>query len=307
MPGQPVTAAPWLCASRCAERAAITLRIAYLFPAYWMLGQTLCWREYSIRLHADLLWPVFWLESLDLRLVGPALLVTSTAALLVCGLAPQFRWTRVLGALALTEYLALRFSLGKIHHLMHGWLLVMWLCCGLPVGWTQPTRLSRDSRQRVLRLFHACQLLVATTYCLSGVGKLLGATYQAWIGETTLFHPSSLARHTAARLLETPEGAPLGAWMVRNGHWLWPATLSLLAVQVLAFWMARRPTWHFVLGACLVAFHAMTALTMGIDFTPAMMLCGVLFLASPFTATFPTSRVQAATASCVSNRDNAAQ
>lgn len=253
-----------------------------------MLGQTLHWREYSVRRHPDLLWPVFWLESLDLELVGPVVLVTSSAAVLVCSVAPQFRWARVLGAVALTEYLALRFSLGKIHHLMHGWLLVMWICCGLPKGWTDPTQLTRSARQHVLRLFHVCQLVVATTYCLSGVGKLLGASYQVWMGETTLFHPSSLARHTAARLMETPEGAPLGTWVVRHGHWLWPATLALLTVQLLAFWMARRPTWHGVLGMCLVVFHAMTALTMGIDFTPAMMLCGVLFLASPFTATFPS-------------------
>lgn len=283
MPGQSVTAAAWANASRRAERAALTLRVAYLFPGYWMLGQTLAWREHSVRQHPDLLWPVLWLESLDPALFGPGLLVVCAATLVACGITPQPRWVRVLAAVALTEYLALRFSLGKIHHLMHGWLLVLWVGCALPRGWTEPAQSSRRERQRVLRLFHTCQLLVATTYSLAGVGKLFGAAYQAWKGEMTLFHPSSVARHTAARLLETPEGAPLGDWAVRYGHWLWPAAMALLAVQLLAFWMARRPACHGVLGGCLVGFHAMAALTMGIDFSPAAMLCGVLFLASPFT------------------------
>lgn len=277
-------------ARRVAYHAALVLRLAYVFPAYWILTETLNWREFSIRQSPDLLWPVAWAEGLDPMLLGKAVQLMCVLALLASGVFPQFRWTRICGAFALTEYLALRFSLGKIHHMMHGWLLCLWLLCWLPVGWTAPDTLRRKQRQLVLRLFHACQVLTATTYTLSGVGKILGAGYQWWRGEATFFGFDSVARHTAARLLETPGNAVLGDWAVRHGAWLWPGAMALLALQLGAVWLAVRPHFHVALGAGLITFHALTALTMGIDFSPAVVLCAFLFLASPFTTTSPGCR-----------------
>lgn len=275
---------------RIAERAAINLRIAYAFPAYWILNETLHWREFSIRHDPDLLWPVAWAKGLEPLLVGPAVLGMGTLALFGCCVLPQFRWVRVCGACALTEYLALRFCLGKIHHLMHGWLLCLWVWCWLPKGWLVPEAMSRRERLRLLRLFHTCQLLLAATYTLSGVGKLLGSGYQWWRGEPSFFGPDSVAKHTAARLLETPDPALLGDWVVRHGAWLWPGTMAVLALQLSAVYLARRPSLHIALGAGIVVFHALTALFMGIDFTPAVVLSAVLFLASPFTTTWPARR-----------------
>lgn len=277
-------------ARRMAERAAWVLRVAYVFPAYWMLTEALHWREYSTRQAPDLLWPVAWMTGLDPTVSGSALFVSCLIGVFMAGVLPHYRWARVLGACALTEYLALRFSLGKIHHLMHVWLLVSWVLCWLPQDWARTDALSRAQRQQVLRLFHACQLLLATTYTLSGTGKLLGAAYQYWRGQPTFLSSDALAKHTAARLLETVDQPALGEWVVRHGHWLWPGSLALLMLQLGAVWMARRPAFHVALGGGLVVFHAATTLVMGIDFTPAIMLCGVLFLASPFTATLPVCR-----------------
>lgn len=278
-------AGPLITHHSCAQRAATMLRVVYFFPAYWVIAQALHWREYSVRQSAELLWPLFWLDPMKLEVTGPWIYGLSVAGLLVGCTIPQYRWARALAALSLTEYLALRFSLGKIHHSMHGWLLTSWLLCGLPEKWTNPAQLTRVGRQQLIRVCHACQLLVATTYTLSGVGKLLGAAYQAWLGQATIFHPSALSRHVAARLLETNEMSLLGDWTIKHGHYLWPATLGLLAIQLGAVWMARRPAFHFTLGMALVTFHAMTALTMNIDFTPAIVLCGALFVVSPFSET----------------------
>ncbi len=272
------------------QRAAATLRVAYFFPAYWVLAQAPQWREYSVRQPAEPLWPLFWSSPSGLAVSGPWVYGLCVVGLLIGCTLPQYRWARVLAALSLTEYLAVRFSLGKIHHLMHGWLLTSWLLCALPEGWSTPDNLKRAGRQQLLRVCHACQLLVATTYTLSGVGKLLGAAYQTWLGQGTVFGARAVSMHVAARLLETNEQSLLGDWAIHHGHYLWPATLGLLGVQLAALWMARRPACHLTLGIALITFHAMTAVTMNIDFTPAVFLCGTLFVVSPFRDTGGGSR-----------------
>jgi hypothetical protein len=287
---EPTIESPDTALLRMAERGAQNLRLAYVFPAYWILTETLHWREFSIRYDADLLWPVLWTEGLDPARVGPTVLGASAFVLVACSVLHHFRWARICAACALTEYLALRFSLGKIHHSMHGWLLCLWLWCWLPKGWLVPQAMTRRERLLLLRRFHTCQLLIAATYTLSGVGKIIGAGYQWWRGEPTLFGLESVAKHTAARLLETPDHALFGDWVVRHGAWLWPGTMAVLALQLGAVYLARRPRHHIALGAGLVTFHAFTALFMGIDFTPAVLLCAVLFLASPFTTTLPACR-----------------
>jgi hypothetical protein len=255
-----------------------------------VLSDTLHWKEFSIRKSPALLWPVAWMERFDPAVAGPSVMVASLLALVLCGLAPQLRWTRVLGACALTEYLALRFSLGKIHHSMHGWLLCLLVLCWLPGNWATPWVLQSRGRHRLLCCFHTCQVLLATTYTLSGLGKLLGAGYQWWHGEATFFGLDSVAQHTAARLLETPEHSLLGDWVVRHGPWFWPGAMAVLLLQLCAVWLSLRPGLHVALGAGLITFHVLTTLTMGIDFTPAVMLCGILYLASPFTVTLPARR-----------------
>lgn len=277
-------------AHRATELASLILRVTLVFPAYWIVSQAIHWQEFTIREAPDLLWPVAWTSDFQPEVVGCATTLGSVLCLVSLALAPQFRWARVAGALALTEYLALRFSLGKIHHLMHGWLMVLWVCCWLPRNWTAPEVLNADERRQVLVCFHTCQLLVAVTYTLSGVGKVLGVIYQWSLGQATLLSLDSLNRHTAARSLETPTPSVLGAWVVRHGEWLWPGALGVLALQLAAVWMVRRPRLQQPLGALLIMFHALTTLVMGIDFAPAVMLCGALYLVSPFTTTFPARR-----------------
>ncbi len=269
-------------AHRAIERASLILRLALVFPAYWIVSQAVHWREFTLREAPDALWPVAWATNFEPHVVSAAATVGSVLGLVALAVMPQFRWARVAGAVALTEYLSLRFSLGKIHHLMHGWLMVLWVCCWLPRNWTAPEVLNADGHRKVLVCFHTCQLLVAATYTLSGVGKVLGVIYQWSLGQVTLLNVDSLSRHTAARLLETPTPSVLGAWVVRHGQWLWPGALGILFLQLAAFWMARRPGLHGPLGALLIVFHALTTLVMGIDFAPAVMLCGALYLASPF-------------------------
>lgn len=266
-----------------AWRASALARVAYFFPAFWILAHTPRWQEVAFPRHADLLWPVKWLAWFEIDQAGPALLGLTVVGSLVGALAAEFRWARLIAFVCLLEFLGLKFAYGKIHHLMHSWLLVLFVFIFFPRGWTEPSALSRAGRHSVLLVFCAAQLLTALTYALSGVGKMLGIVYQLWLGQVTSLHPSSLARHLADRMLQTNEVSLWGPWMIEHGAWLWPMMLGTLYIQLFAIQFAARPHLHRWLGVGLVGFHAVTALSLTIDFTPAVMLIGLLFVVSPLS------------------------
>jgi len=151
----------------------------------------------------------------------------------------------------------------------------------MPQGWQAPSLMRRTERHVLVLVFVAAQLLVATTYSLAGLGKVLGVIYQLSLGQVSSLHPTSLARHIAARLLETSDRSLWGPWLIERGGLLWPLMMGTLYLQIFALVFALRPALHRLLGYGLVAFHMMAPLTLSIDFTPAIMLCGLLFVASP--------------------------
>jgi hypothetical protein len=56
--------------------------------------------------------------------------------------------------------------------------------------------------------------------------------------------------------------------------------LGTLYLQLFAVVFALRPRLHPLLGIGLVSFHVMAPLTLAIDFTPSIALCGLLYCAS---------------------------
>ncbi len=265
---------------RVADRIAITVRVAYFFPAFWICHQALDWQAVALTAHPEWLWPVAWLGWLDGTDAAPALFGGCAACSVLGALFSEFRTARVVAFLGLLEFLALKFSLGKIHHLMHGWLLLLFVLIWLPHGYRSSCERSRRTAQQTIVVYVAAQLIIATTYTLAGVGKLLGALYQLAQGEVTAFHPSSLSRHIAARLLETNDVSLWGPWLIERGDWLWPLMLGTLYLQLFAVVFAMRPSLHHLLGYGLVAFHALAPLSLMIDFSPAIVLCGTLYVAS---------------------------
>ena len=266
--------------TRAAERAALSLRIAYYFPLCWVSLQVLNWQDVARPRYPDLLWPVSWLAWLELPTAGPLLVGACLIGVMLGAFFSEFRWARVLACLGLLEFLALKFSLGKIHHLMHGWLLLLATLIWLPRRWHHPGLMARATRHELLLVYVGAQLLVGTTYTLAGIGKILGAAYQATQGEITALHPSALSRHVAARLLETGDTTLWGPWLIERGAWLWPLMLGTLYLQVFAVSLTMRPRLHGLLGFGLVAFHVLAPASLAIDFTPAVMLCGLLYACS---------------------------
>jgi len=266
-----------------AIRAAALLRVAAFFPLYYAVLRLPDWPRILPPRGGDLLWPVAWVGVGDPATLAPVALGLGLAGVLALALVPSHRLARIAGLVGLLQILGLLFSFGKIHHLMHGWVFLVGLSILLPDGWTRPERLPRQGRHAVLLVFGAIQAFVGATYTLAGFGKIGGALYQLALGQPTPFHPDALARHLADRLLQTHPESLLGPVFIDHAPLLWPMMLGTIYLQLVTLWAVFRPRLHAVWGAGLLSFHVMTGLTLTIDFTPSVLLVGILFVASPFT------------------------
>jgi hypothetical protein len=265
-----------------AFRAEALLRVFYVYPVYWFASRLHELRPLLDPQAADFRWPVAWLNLVDPATFAPLVLAFGFATALLGALLPEKRAVRALVFLGLLEVLALKFSFGKIHHLMHGWLFSTFLFVWLPDRAFDAHRASRTDRQSTLLVFSAAQFAVAMTYSLAGLGKVLGTIYQATVGQITPLHPTALARHLADRILQTHADSLLGPWMIEHAYALWPLMLGTMYLQLFAVCAALRPRLHRLWGFGLLGFHATSVLSLTIDFNPNIMLLGVLYLASPF-------------------------
>jgi len=256
--------------------------VFYVYPVYWFATHLAELRPLLDPRAADFRWPVAWLNLVDPGTFGPLVLAFGFGAALLGAFLPELRIVRGLVFVGLLEVLALKFSFGKIHHLMHGWLFASFLFVALPARAFHARSATRVERQSTLLLFSAAQFAVAMTYSLAGLGKLLGTAYQAVLGQVTPLHPSALSRHIADRILQTNADSLLGPWMIDHATLVWPLMLATLYLQLFAVWATLRPRLHRLWGIGLVGFHATSITTLTIDFNPNIMLLGVLFLASPF-------------------------
>lgn len=266
-----------------ALRTEVLVRAFYAFFPFWIAthldGLAPLWNPPP----GDWLWPVMWLDGVGPEVGAPILLIGFALSALLACLWPERRWVRGLLALTLFEVLALSFSFGKIHHLMHGWLFTAVIfAVFLPDAALAPARASRRDRVLALRAVGAAQAMLALTYSLAGVGKLLGSLYQLGLGQTSPLHPSALAIHIADRLLQTQPSTTLGPWMIAHGTWMWPAMLATLYLQTFAVVAVLRPRLHRLWAVGLIGFHLVTGLSLTIDFTPNILLLGLLGLGSPF-------------------------
>lgn len=265
-----------------AVRTESLLRAFYAFFPFW----------FAVRLEAllplleprcpDYAWPVAWMH-LTGPSAAPVVLGFGLAAAVLAAALPELRATRVALAVGLLEVLALKYSYGKVHHLMHGWLYAALIFGALlPSAAFRSREASRKCKATSVLVLHAATAMLALTYSLAGLGKLFGTAYQLGLGQITPLHPSALARHVADRLLQTYPDSALGPFMIEHGALLWPLMLATLYLQLVAFPVTFRPRLLRPWGFGLVGFHLVTGLSMTIDFSPNVLLVGLLFLASPF-------------------------
>ncbi len=278
--------APLRTVRRGAFRLEGVLRAFYVFPIFWLVTHLHELRPLLDPQGVDLRWPVAWMAWVGVANAAPWVLGFGFVASSLAAWLPERREVRVAVFLALLQVLALKFSFGKIHHLMHGWLFATFVfAVFLPNGAFDAAAARRSTRQASLLVFSAAQVALAATYSLAGVGKLLGTAYQAALGEVTPLHPAALARHVADRIIQTHADSLLGTFMIEHALLIWPMMLATLYLQLFAVWAAFRPRLHRLWAFGLIGFHVMTKLSMTIDFTPNIALLAFLWAASPTAPT----------------------
>lgn len=268
--------------------AAWILRIFYLLVLNYALLQIPLWERLGNPEGLTPLWPVLWLEWIPNTAAGArGILVVGLASAFLGILAPGNRWIRILVFLGLLQFLALRYSFGKIGHSMHLWLMLSFLFIWLPHGWNQLSLAPVQTRRKLLFFIHAAQALILLTYSMSGLGKVIGAIYQLSQGQIHAFHPSAMAYHIADRLLQTGSQTPLGRFLVESTWLSWPILPLTIYIQFFALWIAFRPNLHRLWGALLMGMHLGSSLVLGIHFNASILLLALFLLYSPFRPVAP--------------------
>jgi len=227
-------------------------------------------------------WPVAWMNVVDLPSAAISILLANLAAALLATALPGVRLFRVLAAITLLQAGALDGSFGKISHGDHMWL---WTLIGLIfVPDRSPTGPPSDrlERQRTLEVVWAIQFILLMFYSMSGALKLLPVPFQAMAGQPTAFSSEALARHIADRLLQTGSSSLIGDFFIRHTWLGWPLFVGGLYLECFSLFVAFRPGAHRLWGLGLISLHIGIALTMNIWFTRNILLLALLFVNSPF-------------------------
>lgn len=240
------------------------------------------WAELAGRSEAGLRWPVLWMRATGVEAGALLVLAAHLGGALAAAAAPGRRWCRALAALGLFEHTALVYSNGKIGHSLHLWVLTSLVLVLLPDGRAGGPPPGRRERQEFLNVFWTAHALAMLTYSMSGLGKVLGALWQASQGQVTAFHPQAMALHIAERLLETGSQSPAGLWLVDHVWTAWPLMLGTIYLQFFAIWAIFRPRLLRVWTVGLILFHLATYFTLAIRFAPPVLLLAMWGLASPF-------------------------
>ncbi len=236
----------------------------------------------------DPLWPVAWIHCFPFENSVFLILAGFLLSTLLAALFPATRFVRILVFLGVLEYIALKYSYGKIGHSMHLWLIVVAIFTTLPKEWIRGDNTSPRTQKRLLEAFLLAQTFVLLTYTMSGLGKIIVGLYQMAMGEYHSFHPMAFALHVADRLSQTNSEAVwwqtkwFGAFIVNNPWLSWPFFLGAIYIQFASFFVAHRPELHRLWGFLLICSHVGIAATMGIFFNESIFILFLLLILSPF-------------------------
>jgi hypothetical protein len=287
LPGQTTTDAFSGQARRFAV-AQTVIRCFYAFLLYLAISQFDDFESFVARPVFAPLWPVIWLPWTHSANAARVLLAFYAGGTLLAAIWPGPRWTRLLAALGFLEFVALKYSYGKIGHSLHLPLCVSWLLVFLPAGWEIAAgpagAAGRRLRQGTLLVFWTCQAAILLSYTMAGLGKLGGAAYQVAAGQPNAFLPSALAAHIAQRLLQTNSTSALGEWIIAHPGWTWPLMPLPIYLEFFSFWIAFRPPLQRLWAAALIVFHMATYFTMTISFPQSCFLLAIFFFPSPWAA-----------------------
>lgn len=268
--------------SSSVSQARWLIRVFYGFLLLFVVNDIPAFLVHRFREELYTLWPVSWLNWVPLDAGVHFILAFFLISMFLAALWPQHRFLRIAAFIGLLEYLALKYSYGKIGHSMHLWLSVAAIFIVLPRGWMLGEHASSIIQRRTLQVFLLAQAFILLTYSMSGLGKIAVGAYQ-WInGEYHSFHPMALALHTSDRLWQTHIESVLGEWAINYPYWGWPFFLGAIYIQFASFFVAKRPELHRLWGILLISIHIGIAASMGIFFNEAIFILFLFLVLSPF-------------------------
>jgi hypothetical protein len=254
-----------------AYRSAVVVVRCYYAGLLFMAALSLRdWPGYLARSEPMLLWPVAWVQWVQLRAGIAVILAGYLAGAFAAAVWPERRWARTLAFAGLLEFAAFENSFGKINHHLHLWVWTAAVFVALPRS---------GERLRFLLVLWSCRAVVLLSYSMSGLGKVAGALAQIWAGQPHALLPDALARIVADRLLQTGSESLLGPWLIEQAWVGWPLMLGAMAVQLPAFAVAFWPRLWRWWGAMLIVFHLGTYFLLTIGFAQNVLLLALLFLA----------------------------
>ena len=273
----------WSLHQRMYDRAVLIVQVYYVVTLFMLYDRSRQFTALGVAVETlDPLWPVAWLDRVDLTLGGQLLTHLALAAGLLGILFWRRLWVRVLVSLALLQFVALNNSFGWMGHAYHSWLWVSVAFWFLPSGGAAGSDASRAFRMRFLLGFSAAQGLFLLFYSLSGVYKVWHAVAAPFTDNISGFSPSAMATTLAWRTFETGSEPLWAAIVIQNPLLGWPLYLILYYVELFAIVALFRPRLHQLWGMLLIGFHIGTFLFMDITFPEHVLINGLLLLLSPF-------------------------
>ncbi len=271
-----------------ANQARWIIRVFYGFLFLFATNDIPSFLRYRYSEGIDPLWPVTWLNWVPLESGVIFIISFFLISAILAAIWPASRSIRTVAFISLLEFLALKYSYGKIGHSMHLWLIVAAIFTVLPRGWMRGDQIDHLIQTRLLNVFALAQAFVLLTYTMSGLGKVLLGLYQLCLGEYHSFHPKAFALHVADRLAQTNteivwwQTEWLGSLIVNHPWISWPFFIGAIYIQFASFFVRNRPELHRLWGILLISSHLGIAATMGIFFNESIFLLFLLMVLSPF-------------------------
>lgn len=265
------------------QNAQLLVRIYYFFLLYSSVNFFASW-DLSIgpQTGISFIWPISWLQYVNFSTGMIIVRLSFIIASLVVSLAPQVRLFRILSFVTLLEFVSLYYSVLQLDVDWYTMLLASFVLIFLPDKWGNPQLLSAMARQKFLLVFWGSQAIVALTYSMAGIGKLVGAINQFLSGSSNILEPKAAALQVADRLVVTGSTSLLGSWAVEHYLMLWPLFVGTVYLMLFFFVAVFRPNLHKIWGLGLILFHISNYLFINIGFSAHIFLVSLIFLASPF-------------------------
>lgn len=230
----------------------------------------------------DLLWPVFWIERLNLRLTVDILTFCCFLSSLLACWKPELLIARVSFAVMLLLGAAVHGSFGGINHVYHIWIWVSIVFVFLP---RTPDRIGQLA---YCMTFAIAQGLVLFFYSLAGFWKISSGILMMVAGREGNFSPRGLALTLADRMAQTGTEPLLARIVIDHYYVSWALFLGLIYAQFVAVVIVYRPRLHVIWGLILVGFHSGTWLLMEISNVQHLMVLIILLVMSPFAKEWRT-------------------